>query len=204
MAKLKYVIGDATDPIVKPALICHVCNNIGAWGRGFVMALSNRNTTPEKAYRAWYDNRHNLDSQEFKRTIENVALNPFHPLIHGRHPLFQLGKVQIALYTPQVFVANMIAQEGVQRVGKTPPIRYDALESCLKNVYCRCSIDGSLHGFTVHMPRIGCDLAGGEWSVIKDIIKRTMTVDTTVYTLESQKDRWPQEESYESENHRST
>lgn len=180
MPKLKYIIGDATDPITKPAVICHVCNTIGGWGRGFVLALSKRNKTPEEAYRAWYENRHDVESEELRRKAP--GLNPF-------HPSFQLGKVQIAPYTIDTVVANMIAQEGIRWVGKTPPIRYDALESCLRDVYVRCG-DGALMGFTVHMPRIGCDLGGGSWSRVEEIIKRTMTVDTTIYTLESQKNRW--------------
>ena len=185
MPELKYVIGDATDPITKPAVICHVCNSGGGWGRGFVIALSKRNKTPEEAYRAWYENRHNLESEEFKRTQDHSVLGGLNPF----HPPFQLGKVQVAPYTVDTVVANMIAQEGIRWVGKIPPIRYDALESCLQNVYTRCR-DGALTGFTVAMPRIGAVLAGGEWPRIEEIIKRTMTVDTTVYTLESQKDRW--------------
>lgn len=51
---LDYVIGDATQPLHEgPKVICHVCNDIGAWGRGFVLALSRRWPEPEAAYRAW-------------------------------------------------------------------------------------------------------------------------------------------------------
>ena len=41
------------------------------------------------------------------------------------------------------------------------------------------------------MPRIGCVLAGGSWDLIEAIIKKVMTVDTYVYTIAEQKDRWP-------------
>ncbi len=49
---INYVKGDATSPIgdgVK--LIVHVCNDIGAWGAGFVLALSKKWITPEKQYK---------------------------------------------------------------------------------------------------------------------------------------------------------
>ena len=51
--KIEYVIGDATDPQGDgKKLIVHVCNNVGAWGAGFVMALSKKWKAPEKVYRA--------------------------------------------------------------------------------------------------------------------------------------------------------
>lgn len=80
----------------------------------------------------------------------------------------------------------MIAQEGIRWEGKVPPIRYDALETCLKSAYKHAK-DNNL---IVAMPRIGCVLAGGDWHIIETIIKKTMTVETYIYTLESQKDRW--------------
>lgn len=36
---LHYLIGDATNPVIKPALICHVCNSVNKWGAGFVVSL---------------------------------------------------------------------------------------------------------------------------------------------------------------------
>lgn len=49
---LHYVIGDATQPIKRPAVIIHSCNDQGAWGSGFVTALSRRWQGPEAAYRS--------------------------------------------------------------------------------------------------------------------------------------------------------
>jgi len=191
MPDIHYLIGDATDPVMKPAVICHVCNSIGAWGRGFVMSLSKRNKTPEEAYRAWYLNRHNLESEEFSRVknrkteISDKTVGELNP----SHATFVLGNVQVTPYVNNTLVANMIAQEGIQWVGKVPPIRYDALESCLRDVYTRCDL-GDLQEYTVSMPRIGCELAGGTWSDVVDIIQSTMTVDTYVYTIPSQVNRW--------------
>jgi O-acetyl-ADP-ribose deacetylase (regulator of RNase III) len=157
---LHYIIGDATEPIGKPAVVCHVCNDINGWGRGFVIALSKKNKGPEEAYHRWYrDDR----------------------------ATFALGAIQIVSFAEGVKVANMIAQHDVRWDGKIPPIRYDALEQCLESVYRYCSTNKS----SLHMPRIGADLAGGDWPTIEAIIKKVMTVETFVYTLEAQKDRWP-------------
>jgi O-acetyl-ADP-ribose deacetylase (regulator of RNase III) len=174
MPDLHYVIGDATTPIKTPAIIAHVCNDIGAWGRGFVMALSAKSPLPEEAYRAWKE-----------------GLDP-------PHPPFELGEIQTCAFQPScsrdnILVANMIAQQGIRWEGNTPPIRYESLRSCLSKLYARTSTLNK--GFTVHMPRIGCVLAGGKWEEIAKVIEETMTVDTVVYTLEKQKDRW--DDTYE-------
>jgi hypothetical protein len=40
---VSYIIGDATDPSRdQPGVIVHVCNEVGARGRGFVLDLSRR------------------------------------------------------------------------------------------------------------------------------------------------------------------
>ena len=162
MPELKYLIGDATDPAHKPAMILHCCNDgvngKPAWGRGFVIALSKKYPKAEEAYRDWF------------RT--------------GK-PL--LGDVQYVQVADDVMVGNMIAQHGIRWQGKTPPIRYDALEACFIHAY-----DQAIRaGMTVAMPRVGAVLAGGRWGTIEGIIKKTMTVDSYVYTLEGQKNRWP-------------
>lgn len=58
MGEINYVRGDATVPSVKGVkVIAHVCNDIGGWGKGFVLALSRRWPEPEKAYRSWHRDR---------------------------------------------------------------------------------------------------------------------------------------------------
>lgn len=48
---LRFVVGDATDPQGDgPKIIPHVTNDCGAWGAGFVVALSRRWPQPEAAY----------------------------------------------------------------------------------------------------------------------------------------------------------
>jgi len=57
-----YLIGDATAPTTPgPKMIVHVCNNIGAWGKGFVMALSKRWPEPQSQYMGWYRERKSND-----------------------------------------------------------------------------------------------------------------------------------------------
>ena len=74
----------------------------------------------------------------------------------------------------RVWVANMIAQHGVlHKDDGTPPIRYGSLEDCLAELHLHAR---ELEA-TIHMPRIGCGLAGGKWSEIEQIIERQLTHD---------------------------
>jgi O-acetyl-ADP-ribose deacetylase (regulator of RNase III) len=174
---LKYIEGDATKPELqnlnnKP-LIIHCCNNIGAWGAGFVLALSRKDKNPEQAYKDWakIDTRYTVDEFEYST---------------GK---FELGEVGFALFAdindenshPQTHVANMIGQHGVGRDKEgNPPVRYESIRKCLKKVRKYCL----KNGFEVHAPRFGSDLAGGDWDVIEGLIKDELTskgIPVTIY-----------------------
>ena len=49
--QIQFITGDATDPNgAGNKIIAHVCNDIGAWGAGFVLAISKRWPQPEAEY----------------------------------------------------------------------------------------------------------------------------------------------------------
>ena len=52
--------------------------------------------------------------------------------------------------------------------GKTPPVRYEAIEKCLATVDDKAKELSA----SIHMPRIGCGLAGGNWDAIEPLIER--------------------------------
>lgn len=160
---IQYVNGNAVLPEGKGnKIIAHVCNDIGAWGRGFVLAVSQEHPLAEREYRNWYQ--------------ENPPWDKKH---------FSLGEVQLVQTKENVWVANMIGQTGILVKNGVPPIRYDALRSCLQEV----AIDAVRLGATVHMPRIGCGLAGGKWSEIEPLVEETLCakgIPVTVYDFESQ------------------
>ena len=157
MKKIIYTVGDATKPAVAGSkIIAHVCNDIGAWGRGFVLALSKLTPAPERAFKDWYRGREHND--------------------------FALGAVQFVSVSPNVSVANMIGQHGIRALRGVPPIRYDAVETALKIVGEKAQTEKA----SVHLPRIGCGLAGGDWSEIEPIIERqicALDVPVFVYDL---------------------
>jgi O-acetyl-ADP-ribose deacetylase (regulator of RNase III) len=157
---INYMNGDATQPTVPgPKIIAHVCNDIGGWGRGFVLSVSKAYPEAEKAYRSWFQG------------------NPEHASLP-----FQLNEVQLVKVADDVHVANMIAQHGIFTKNGVPPIRYDALKRCLQNV----RVCATVLGASVHMPRIGCGLAGGEWNKIVPIIDENLKgVSVFVYDFTS-------------------
>jgi O-acetyl-ADP-ribose deacetylase (regulator of RNase III) len=155
MGEIKYVQGDATVPSVKGVkVIAHVCNDLGGWGKGFVLALSRRWPEPEKAYRSWHRDR---------------AANDF-----------GLGAVQLVQVDRQVWVANMIGQHGIRTGSKGVPVRYEAIDTALGLLAERAAELGA----SVHMPRIGCGLAGGKWSRVEPLITERLVrrgIAVTVY-----------------------
>ncbi|MFF3516864.1 Appr-1-p processing protein [Streptomyces sp. NPDC002573] len=141
MSEITYVRGDATVPSGGGVrLIAHVCNDIGGWGRGFVLGLSRRWPEPEEAYRAWHRDRGTND--------------------------FALGAVQLVRVEPDVWVANMIGQRGIRRGGRGMPVRYEAIDTALGALAAKAVELGA----SVHMPRIGCGLAGGTWAQVEPLV----------------------------------
>jgi O-acetyl-ADP-ribose deacetylase (regulator of RNase III) len=93
--------------------------------------------------------------------------------------LMTLGQVMFIPVENDIIVANMIAQHDTQSINGISPIRYGALKTCLELVDSMAKSIGA----DVHMPRIGCGLAGGNWETVVKIIRQTITVDVTVYDL---------------------
>jgi O-acetyl-ADP-ribose deacetylase (regulator of RNase III) len=91
----------------------------------------------------------------------------------------KLGDVQFVEVSDQLTVANMVAQKGVRR-HQGPPIRYEALASTLKEV----ARYAKKRGASVHMPRIGCGLAGGRWEKVEPILRKALKgLSVVVYDL---------------------
>ncbi|AFR06691.1 macro domain-containing protein [Nocardiopsis alba] len=87
------------------------------------------------------------------------------------HNDFELGAVRL------------VQVEVDQGAPPPPPIRYEAVASCLRALASRALELGA----TVHMPRIGCGLAGGKWERIQPLVERELLergVRVTVYDFD--------------------
>ena len=156
---IEYITGDATRPKryeympSEPIIIAHVCNDQGGWGKGFVVELGERYPRAKHFYRHW---------------------------ARAGGDTFQLGRVQLVEVDTNLYVANMVAQHGYRATKKDGiPLRYEALRECLGTV---CDHALRLKA-SVHMPRIGSGLAGGDWAKIEPIVIAELAggVRTVIY-----------------------
>jgi len=155
--KITYIQGDATCPQTSGVkIIAHICNDLGGWGKGFVLAISKRWSEPEAEYRKWHRNRAKND--------------------------FGLGALQIIQVEKYIHIANMVGQHGMRTGGNgRPPIRYSAVEECLKKLGVQAK---ELYA-SIHMPRIGTGLAGGKWESIEPLIQEILCdEDIPVYVYD--------------------
>ncbi len=152
MTPIRY---DATDPqAAGPKVVAHCCNDLGRWGKGFVLAVSARWPEPEADFKAW------------------AKL--------GTAGAFVPGAVRFVPVRADIVVANMIGQHGIKKGSNGPPIRYPAVATALVVVGDRAIESGA----SVHMPRIGYGLAGGKWDRIEPLIQAALAargVAVTVY-----------------------
>jgi O-acetyl-ADP-ribose deacetylase (regulator of RNase III) len=161
---LTYVKGDATQPAGEsPRFIIHVCNDLGLWGSGFVLAVSARWPQPEAAY---------------YRMGERC---------NG----YAQGNIDIVEVDENLWVVNMIGQKGVARRGTTiPPVRYSSIRNALTQV-AEAALDeqyrGPFKSVAIHCPKFGAGLAGGDWRVIEQIIQEELVdkgLEVTVYEFD--------------------
>jgi O-acetyl-ADP-ribose deacetylase (regulator of RNase III) len=123
-----------------------------------VLALSRRWPEPERDFRAWHRGRATND--------------------------FGLGATRLVPVTADISIANMIGQHGIKRGSSGPPIRYEAVDRCLASLGEHALEKGA----SVHMPRIGCGLAGGRWELIEPMIVTRLSdrdVAVVIYDFDS-------------------
>ena len=97
---------------------------------------------------------------------------------------FKLGEIQRVPVEEDISVVNMIGQHGIGFKDGKPPIRYEAIRECLKKV---CNICKKFN-CSVHAPKFGSDLAGGNWDIIEQIINEELIekdIEVIVYLFES-------------------
>jgi O-acetyl-ADP-ribose deacetylase (regulator of RNase III) len=156
MKTINYIKGDATHPIADGnKIIVHICNDMGGWGKGFVLAVSRRWPQPEQAYRNWYKSGEN----------------------------FILGAIQMVQVETDIWIANMIGLHGISRSEDGhPPIRYEATEDALSKVAQEAIIkNASVHMPRIGAGLAGGKWEIIEGLVIKQLCEKGITV--TVYDI---------------------
>jgi O-acetyl-ADP-ribose deacetylase (regulator of RNase III) len=165
MKEITYIKGDATEPHgTGLKYILHCCNDQGGWGSGFVLALSAKSKEPERVYREW--------------ATELATANK-------EDNTFKLGNYKVANFDKSdVCVVNIIGQHNTRWIDGVPPIRYEAIEKALTDLTVQLK---GVEGASVHAPKFGSDLAGGDWLKIQSIIHRTLCsadIPVTIYLFD--------------------
>lgn len=182
MTTIEYIKGDATRPYIKLEhinIICHCCNAFGGWGRGFVVPLGKRYPQVKKDY------------ENFCKPYQDS----------NEHRCGLMGQVCFSTVSTNLIVANLIGQyfysknqrQYVSQKGILPIylptkegrfVSYDAIEKGFLEI----ALYGKQYDrpMTIHMPRLGCGLAGGDWSEIEKLIERCLCangIHVKVYDL---------------------
>lgn len=143
MTPITYLVGDATKPDTSNPHEHHYILHIcnDAGGWGAGFVLA-------------LSKRWSKPEEEYRKLAEAG------PLVLGTNQFVQVEK--------NITVVNMIAQHSFGSKGR-PPIRYWAVRQCLEDVQSRNDDIWSKDSI-IHMPRIGCGLAGGHWDEIEPMI----------------------------------
>lgn len=135
-------------------IIFHGCNAQGKMGSGFAKELRSR-------FPGAYD--------EYEKTHKSTGL------MLGSNVYFNPDDKE------NVIISNCITQERYGYDGKKY-VSYDAIDLCMKNLNELIGLlETNVH---VHFPKVGADLGGGDWNIIKSIIETNLTNGTKhLYTL---------------------
>lgn len=150
---------------------------LGGWGRGFVIPLGQRYPMAKSDY------------EDF--------CHPYQVSNERRNEL--MGQACLSEANENLFVANIIGQYFYSRNQKsfsdqngvdekylpTPEGRFVCYDSIQHGFRQLIKLMGNTP-FCVQMPKMGCDLAGGDWKVIEGIIIEGLSskdIQVTVYEL---------------------
>ncbi|MHC4111665.1 MAG: ImmA/IrrE family metallo-endopeptidase [Planctomycetota bacterium] len=120
----------------------------------------------------------------FARAVQNkwpLIQEEFGHWIDYNRSEFKLGNVFNTRLEGELSTFNMICQRGYGESAK-PRIRYGALETCLGKL----SEEAKKRNASVHMPRIGCGQAGGNWLIIQELIETNLCakeIEVFIYDL---------------------
>lgn len=152
---IRYLVGDASVPADRPAVIVHVVNDAGAWGAGFTASLDKHWPLARAHYRAW-----------------------------SRDGTMHLGGARIHVLSDGLHLAHLCAQRGLPHRNNPRPVDYDALRQALRTFHQASAAHGVPAEATVHMPRIGTGYGGGRWAVVEGIVIAELAgLDVAVYDL---------------------
>ncbi len=161
--------GDVTNPVGEGIkIIPHIISDIGVCGAGVAKAIVEK----------WPNVLVDIAEAKYNKTLG-------------------LGRV-VETYEPDVIILSMVAQEGLRSRINPSPIKYAALKKCMNEIFLiHCNLacleksyGGSILSLgvfhSIHCPKFGSGLAGGDWKFIKTLIYEMWVdrgIQVTVYEV---------------------
>jgi len=81
-------------------------------------------------------------------------------------PENRLGKYSVAYYDGR-FIINAYTQLGIKQSNMKSPVDYDAIRNVFESL-----MFAEFENRSIGIPAIGCGLAGGDWSIVSDILDK--------------------------------
>lgn len=143
-------------------VIVHGCNCFCTMSSGIAVSMKN----------TFNCDKFLKESLKYKGDINKLGTIDFNEIVSSKSIATQntyLGKLIDVEYFPSIIVINAYTQFNYYKNhidGK--PIDYEALTLCLRK------INHIFSGKHIGLPQIGCGLAGGDWGIVKKIIKKEL------------------------------
>lgn len=117
-----------------------------------------------------------LESPSFKGDYNKLGQIDYGSITVGKDYIHKIGSVQEEMVeAKKIMVVNCYTQ---YHYGGQIPLDYDALRLCMRK------LNHTFKGKHILSPKIGCGLAGGDWNVVKEIIKKELKdCNITIVTL---------------------
>ena len=158
---MKMIFGDLLD--IKCGVICHQVNIHGTMGGGIAYYLAQKYPGLEESYQSYINDFKMFQGEGWEKSI--------------------LGSVFYHIVNADLIIANCFSQYPDKVNGSLTS--YDAVIECLNTVTNDFERDGD---FSIKIPfQYGCGIAGGNWNIIKEIIKDS---DIDVITRVSDYQAW--------------
>lgn len=147
-------------------VVVHGCNCFCVQGAGIAAAM----------VEAFNTNEFPLEDKKYKGDINKLGQIDTGLYYINKEPLKEKENYK------QLYIVNAYTQYNYGRNhvdGDLRPLDYNALALCLKK------INHVFSGLKIGLPKIGCGLAGGEWKMVKNMIKKELKdCDVTIVIYE--------------------
>jgi hypothetical protein len=133
--------------------IPHVCNNIDLFGAGFAAQIADRYPSVKADY-------HMLGKTFLANNMGYCQI---------------IKVAEEPKYKHKLYIANMIAQNGIKSPTNTRPLNYFGLVKSMTNlalyIHNNTGFANKSERIEIHCPKFGSGLAGGNWNFIEDLIE---------------------------------